>query len=173
MAETQTPQVVLYYRTSHPQCNQARDLLVRREVEFAAYDVSQDQAALREMIRLTGQRQVPVIAAGRHYVIGFNRSRLDELFPRAQRGQVKLGVSVATAKASRNRPMGAYVGRVQQDSPADRAGIRKGDIVLELAQRPVRTQEDVHIITSTLVPGTTTPVTLWRTGYTLRLTLAV
>jgi S1-C subfamily serine protease len=122
------------------------------------------------MIRCSGQREVPVFSVGNQVVIGYDLDRLNQLFPRQARG-LKLGISIANAKPTNDRPAGAYVGNVRADTPADRTGIQEGDIIIEMAQRPVRSASDVHQVTAQLLPGARISLTIWRTGRKFRVTL--
>ncbi len=51
----------------------------RMDVLFTEYDVSRDQSAANDVIRLSGQMGVPVIVVDGNIVIGFDKPRLDEL----------------------------------------------------------------------------------------------
>ena len=48
-------------------------------MKFTEYDCAADGDKAREMIKISGQRGVPVIIVDGLLVIGFNRTRLDEL----------------------------------------------------------------------------------------------
>ncbi|WP_129839421.1 trypsin-like peptidase domain-containing protein [Streptomyces sp. RFCAC02] len=52
-------------------------------------------------------------------------------------GQAALGVSVRTVLGDGFEPAGAAVVEVTDDGPADRAGLRPGDVVVELGGEPV------------------------------------
>ena len=49
MAESESPRIALYLSPTNPFCYQVRDFLVRRNVQFVIYDVSEDPLALRIM----------------------------------------------------------------------------------------------------------------------------
>ena len=102
-------------------------------------------------------------------VVGFDLERLEELLPRASSRGLHLGVSIANARAAGNRPAGVYVGEIKADTPADRAGVRKGDIITEMAREPVRNADDLRKIASEVVLGSVVPLTVWRSGHRLRL----
>jgi len=169
-AEPELPSVVLYASPANPFCHQVYDLLVRREVAFTVHDVSEDPEAMRAMALASGQHDVPVLVVDDQVYSGFDLSLLNRLFPRPGSRGVRLGISVASAKPTEDRPEGgAYVGEVKADTPADRAGIRAGDIIVEMAQRPVRRAEDVHAIAAEINPGSRIPLTIWRARRKLRL----
>ena len=169
MEDLESPHVTLFFSPTCAYCQQAREFLGRRNIEFVARDVSGDPDALRDLVRLTGKYNVPVIVVGDEVVIGFDRARLERLLPRRDRRKPRLGVSIATVRPNEGRPGGAYVGRVADGSSADRAGIRTGDIIVEMAHRPIADAHDVHLTLAGLSPGQQIPMTLWRNGHRLRL----
>lgn len=121
------------------------------------------------MVRRTGQRGVPVIAVDDDYVVGFDRPRLEQLLARAPRARPVFGAAVADAARVRAKDGdvaagGAYVGRVSPDSPAARAGLTVGDVILALDGRQVRTADDVQAVLAELAPGAVVSVTYERGG---------
>ena len=111
-----------------------------------------DQEAALRMIRLSGQRGVPVITIDDNVVVGFNRRRLEELLSKKPAGRPRLGAAVADA-APRVQVEGAYVGHVRPDSPAVRAGLKAGDVIVELNGQPIRNAEDVERVIGRLRAG--------------------
>ena len=81
-----------------------------------------------------------------------------------------LGVSMSEINAERARKLGlaevsgVYVEQVQKDGPADRAGIRVGDILTEINLNVVRNGAAVQEQMSKLRPGEQAVVTLLRGG---------
>ncbi len=57
----------------------AKEYLSQKGVQYTDYDVTQDAKALEEMVKISGARSVPVIAACGEVMVGFDRSRLDQL----------------------------------------------------------------------------------------------
>jgi len=112
-------------------------------VPFKEYDVSLDQEAAYRMIRLSGQQGVPVITVDDDVVVGFNRGRLEELLSRKPADKPRLGAAVADA-APRLQVEGAYVGRVRTDSPAARAGVKAGDVIVQLNGHTIGNAMDVE-----------------------------
>src|SRR5690349_20764024 len=100
------------------------------------------------MVRLSGQQGVPVIAVDDQIVAGFNRPRLEALLaarPKAAANGHKPGLGARVADAATmalRRPnlptSGAYVGGVREGSPAARAGLRAGDVIVAVGNTPVR-----------------------------------
>lgn len=60
-------------------CRAAKTYLRQRGIRFREVDVSRDQAALRDMVRRSGQQGVPVIQIGNKIVVGFDRPKIDRL----------------------------------------------------------------------------------------------
>ncbi len=104
------------------------------------------------MIRLSGQRGVPVITVDDDVVIGFDRRRLEELLAQKSTAKPRLGAAVADA-APRLQSEGAYVGRVKPDSPAARAGLGVGDVIVELNRQPIHNAVDLERVAGELRPG--------------------
>ena len=56
-----------------------KEFLSRKGFKFTEYDVTKDRAALDEMVKLSGARSVPVIAACNEVMVGFDRTRLEQM----------------------------------------------------------------------------------------------
>lgn len=76
--------VKIYSTPTCPFCHRAKAYLTERGIEFEDHDVSSDQEALAQMIDLSGQMGVPVIAVGDQVVVGFDRTKLEALLPPAK-----------------------------------------------------------------------------------------
>jgi len=57
----------------------AKEYLSQKGIEYTDYDVSKDPKALEEMIKLSGARSVPVIAACGEVMVGFDKGRIDQM----------------------------------------------------------------------------------------------
>jgi glutaredoxin len=57
----------------------AKEFLSQKGYTFKEYDVTRDRAALDEMVKLSGARSVPVIAACNEVMVGFDRGRLEHM----------------------------------------------------------------------------------------------
>jgi glutaredoxin len=57
----------------------AKEFLSQKGFKFTEYDVSKDRAALDEMVKLSGARSVPVISACGEVMVGFDRTRLEQM----------------------------------------------------------------------------------------------
>lgn len=61
---------------------------------------------------------------------------------------------------------GALIGDVSPDTPASKAGLEKGDIIVELNGQPVRSANDLRLRISQTAPGTKVELTIFRDGKT-------
>jgi len=141
----------------------AKEFLSQRGVAFNEYNVAADPQAAYRMIRLSGQRGVPVITVGDEVIIGFDRPRLERLLSERPAGRPRLGASVADA-APRFNIKGAYVGGVREGSPAATAGLRTGDVVVELDGQVIDGAASLQRAVSLLRLGATVPLTYVRRG---------
>ncbi len=57
----------------------AKEFLSQKGFAFTEYDVTKDRAALDEMVKISGARSVPVIAACNEVMIGFDKTRLEQM----------------------------------------------------------------------------------------------
>jgi S1-C subfamily serine protease len=79
-----------------------------------------------------------------------------------------LGVSSGAAPAG-----GAQVGGVIENGPADRAGLRAGDLIVEISDRPVRDPDDVSAVVNSRRPGDEVRVVVERGGERRTLTVTL
>jgi len=119
------------------------------------------------MVRLSGQQGVPVITIDQEVIVGFDRRRLEELLARKASAKPRLGAAVTDAM-SRLQVEGAYVGRVKPDSPADQAGLRVGDIIIEFDGKPVRNAADMESIALNLAAQEPVRLVYVRQGQILK-----
>jgi len=84
---------------------------------------------------------------------------------RAYMGAYIQGVSPELAKAfGEAAPGGALVGDVEPGSPAARAGLEKGDIIVALDGKPVTDSNQLRMTISMMAPGTNANLKVWRNG---------
>jgi glutaredoxin 3 len=57
----------------------AKEFLSQKGYKFTEYDVTKDRAALDEMVKISGARSVPVIAACNEVMVGFDRTKLEQI----------------------------------------------------------------------------------------------
>ena len=57
----------------------AKEFLSHKGYKFTEYDVTKDRTALDEMVKISGARSVPVIAACNDVMVGFDKTRLEQM----------------------------------------------------------------------------------------------
>jgi glutaredoxin 3 len=57
----------------------AKGFLSQKGYKFTEYDVTKDRAALDEMVKISGARSVPVITACSEVMVGFDKTRLEQM----------------------------------------------------------------------------------------------
>ncbi|HBR94838.1 MAG TPA: protease Do, partial [Opitutae bacterium] len=62
---------------------------------------------------------------------------------------------------------GALVNQVQEDSPAESAGVRHGDIIVKVDDTEIDSAAQLRLVVSQILPGTEVELTLIRMGETL------
>ncbi len=71
------------------------------------------------------------------------------------------------------RPRGAFVSGVERDSPADKAGVEAGDVILKFNNREVDRSSDLPRIVGGTKPGTKATMQVFRKGKTIDLQVTV
>lgn len=90
-----------------------------------------------------------------------------------------LGVQIqpmdeATAKAlGRSGTEGALVGEVFPNEPADKAGVKPGDIIIRINNRNIKDTSDLLRTVAQIAPGEKASVTVWRNGKEKTLSLVL
>ncbi|HQD24663.1 MAG TPA: FAD-dependent oxidoreductase, partial [Methanoculleus sp.] len=72
--------VKVYTTESCPYCRMVQAFLRKYGIDYEVVDVGKDREAAREMIRISGQRGVPVTVVGDEVIVGFDAKRLREVF---------------------------------------------------------------------------------------------
>ena len=121
------------------------------------------------MVRRTGQQGVPVVAIDDQYIVGFDQQRIEQAIRGATGSRPTFGASVANVSSAPVGtpglpPSGAYVGRVKAGSAASRAGLAVGDVIVELAGKPVSTADELQAALKSMTLGATIDVTYVRSG---------
>ena len=127
------------------------------------------------MLRVSGQQGVPVITVNGQVVIGFDQRRLMQLLTQARSTteedvrRPRLGASIADAAGqTQSHPgipsRGAFVGAVKAGSAAEQGGVRPGDVIIQIAGKPVASAEEVHRLVPELPIGRDVPLTYVRDG---------
>ena len=74
-----TMNIKIYSTATCPYCKIAKEYLSSKGIDFEDIDVSNNQEAVEEMVKISGQMGVPVIAIGSEVIVGFDKSRIDSL----------------------------------------------------------------------------------------------
>jgi serine protease Do len=72
-----------------------------------------------------------------------------------------------------DRPRGALVAQVQEDSPAERAGLQASDVILGFNGKVIENSGDLPRLVGMAKPGTKIPLDVWRKGKTQTLSVAL
>lgn len=143
---------------------------------FVEKDVARDYNAAVEMIRLSGQQGVPVIAADGEVILGFDQARLARLAAKyAKPKRPPLGILAADAdeylarhpeKAAKvpEGTKGVYVGKIRPSTVADKAGLQPGDVITGVANKRTPSMSKLDAIVDTLSPGDSVTVRFLRDG---------
>jgi serine protease Do len=115
--------------------------------------------------------------AGGNIGIGFAVpiNTVKSLLPQLRTGKVhrgRLGVQIQNMQITDEeakglglpKPEGAIVSMVEHDSPAERAGIRAGDVIVAYNGKPVTDADHLTQMVSTTPAGTRVPITFYRNG---------
>ena len=94
------------------------------------------------------------------------------------RGSIGVLVQPVTPELAKSfgltgQPRGALVANVTPDSPAERAGIKRGDIILELNGQPIPDSRDLGLKVSMMAPGTPVKVKIFRDGQEQEISLTL
>lgn len=68
--------VTIYTTPTCHFCQLAKEFFAEKNVQYTAYDVTQDAEKREEMIQMTGQLGVPVIVIGDDIMVGFDREKV-------------------------------------------------------------------------------------------------
>jgi serine protease Do len=72
-----------------------------------------------------------------------------------------------------DKPQGALINAVEPDSPADRGGIKPGDVIVRFSNQPIIDSGDLPHVVGMLKPGKKAPVVLYRKGKLKKLTVEI
>lgn len=179
MERGQIMDVKVYSTPTCGYCHQAKKFLNERGVIFSEFDVSRDQAAAQEMMKLTGQMGVPVIVIDGQTIIGFDKQRLEGLLSSGNNGKrPRFGLKIADASRMAQKVgavpvFGAYVGAVAPNSLGEKAGIQTGDIITEINMRPVNNADDLENALAGLSAGGKVTIEFLRGQESLRAEISV
>ena len=93
------------------------------------------------------------------------------------RGRIGVSIEEVTSEKAESFGMGqaqgALISSVEKDGPADKAGVRFGDVVLKFNGKAVVTSGDLPKMVRTARPGSKAVIEVWRNGTTKELSLTV
>jgi serine protease Do len=101
----------------------------------------------------------------------------DQLIKTGRVARSRIGVSIQDVNAQLaesfglDRPRGALVGMVENDSPGEQAGIQAGDVILKVDGETVETSSQVPVMVAGKKPGTPVAIEVWRNGSTKELSV--
>jgi serine protease Do len=72
-----------------------------------------------------------------------------------------------------DRPRGALVSAVEDNGPADKGGLKPGDVILDVASTPIEQSNQLSGVVANITPGKTTEFTVWRDGSERKLDVKV
>ncbi len=166
--------VTVYSTQTCPWCDRTKEYLTSRNVPFVDKDVSADMDAAREMVQISGQQGVPVVATEHEVVVGFDQLRLARIADRfAGPKRPAFGVLGANAddyfsrhpeKAPEGEAdiRGVFVGQVKPNSVGAQAGIQPGDVIQALANKRVRDMRGLDSLMESVKTGDTVSVRVLR-----------
>ena len=102
----------------------------------------------------------------------------DQLMKHGHVTRGHLGVTVQEVNATLadsfglDRPRGALVASVDPSSPASKAGIKSGDIILAFNGNPIERSSDLPLVVANTAPGQKANVQIWRDGAQKTFTVA-
>jgi len=96
---------------------------------------------------------------------------------RVSRGRIGVQIDQVTKDVAEaigmGKPSGALVRGVESGSPADKAGIEAGDIIVRFEGKTIERHSDLPRLVGSIKPGTRSNVTVFRRGSTKDLTIVI
>ena len=96
---------------------------------------------------------------------------------RVQRGRLGVGIGEVSKDVAESlgmsKPQGAFVSSVEAGSPAEKAGIEAGDIILKFDGKTIEKSSDLPRTVGNTKPGTQSKLTLLRRGATREISITV
>jgi serine protease Do len=96
---------------------------------------------------------------------------------KVERGRIGVGIQDVNGSLAQSfglpRPEGALVSTVESGGPADKAGIKPGDVILSYNGKPIENSNQLPPLVAATKPGSKANVELWRNGRKETLALTV
>lgn len=84
------------------------------------------------------------------------------------RGRLGVGIQEVTKELAASfkleKPTGALVAGVEPGSPADKAGLQRGDVILKFDGKPVESADELPRLVAASKPGSAATLEVWRQG---------
>jgi serine protease Do len=89
-------------------------------------------------------------------------------YGKVERGRIGVGIQDVNAQLARSfgleRPMGALVSTVESGGPAEKAGLKPGDVILSYNGKPIERSSALPPLVAQTKPGTKATLEVWRDG---------
>src|SRR5213592_3417587 len=96
---------------------------------------------------------------------------------KVERGRLGVGIQEVSASRARSfgleRPLGALVSTVESGGPAEKAGVKPGDVILSFSGKPIEQASELPPLVAQTKPGTKAELEVWRGGRKQTLGVAV
>jgi serine protease Do len=96
---------------------------------------------------------------------------------KVSRGRIGVSIQDVTAQLADSfgldRPRGALIGSVESGGPADKAGMKAGDIIVGVEGRQIERDAEVPSLISGMKPGSTAKIDVWRDRSVKSLTVKI
>ena len=96
---------------------------------------------------------------------------------RVSRGRIGVQIDQVTKDVAESigmaKPAGALVRGVETGSPADKAGIEAGDIIIRFDGKPIERHSDLPRLVGSIKPGSKSNLTVFRRGNSKELTITI
>ena len=96
---------------------------------------------------------------------------------KVERGRIGVGVQEVTQSLAKSfgleRPRGALVAQVEPGGPADKAGLKPGDVIVAFNGKPIDQSNQLPPLVAQMKPGSPAKVDVWRNGRQSTLSLSI
>ncbi len=127
------------------------------------------------IILATGIFLIPVFSSGAHDPIQSKKSAVKVINEKKEKtGWLGVRIADVTEELAKEKKLGteegAYVEKVEGESPADSAGIQKGDVIIEFDGKKISDAADLREFVGKSSPGAAVPIVILREGQKKTLT---